>query len=90
MANSRSEKFVVLMERIKGGAMIFVGLFVIWLAYDNYMKLSAAETAMATVHIPDILVWVYDNIGLIPGVILQSILGLTASVLGIRAMLTGK
>ncbi|MGL5837240.1 MAG: hypothetical protein ACRCY3_01920 [Sphingorhabdus sp.] len=86
----KSEKALSVLERIKGGAMVLIGSIIIWFAIDNYIKLSSSEIGMAYVRMPAILEWIYDNLGLVPGVILQSIIGLALALYGLKKIISGK
>ncbi|MGO4335891.1 hypothetical protein AB4037_13350 [Labrys sp. KB_33_2] len=61
-------------ERIKGAALMLIGGVIVYFAVDNYLKVSNAQIG-TVIRMPRILEWSYDNFGLVPSVILQSILG---------------
>lgn len=82
-------KFLSTMERIKGGAMCLVGGVIVYFAIENYIKVSNAIIG-TEIRMPRILEWSYDNLGLVPSVILQSILGAAVAGYGLYKIATGK
>jgi hypothetical protein len=87
--NMQTEKTLSLLEKIKGGAMLLIGVVIIYFAIDNYIKLSSSELGIAYVRMPRIIEVIYDKFGLIPGVILQSAIGLALSAYGLRKIIRG-
>lgn len=85
--SNKSEKFLILAERIKGAAMVLIGSVIVWFAIDNYIKLSRSELGMAYIRIPRVLEWFYDNLGLIPGVALQILIGVGLAAYGARKIM---
>ncbi len=76
-------------EKIKGAAMVLIGGVIVYFAIDNYLKVSNAQIG-TVIRMPRILEWSYDYFGLLPSVILQSVLGGAIALFGLFKLVGGR
>lgn len=89
MTENSANKVVDIAQRVKGAALLLIGGVLLFFAIDNYLRVSNAQIG-TTIRMPRILEWSYDTLGLVPSVILQSILALVIMLIGIRMLVVGK
>lgn len=89
MATSGSNKVIDIAERFKGAALILIGGVLLFFAIDNYIKVTNAIIG-THIRIPRILEWSYDNLGLVPSVILHAIIAAIIILFGLRMLIKGK
>lgn len=80
--NETSTSILRWAERVKSLCMMLIGSLLVWFAVENYVKLTNSKIGMAYVRIPRILEWAYENIGLVPSVLLQIVMGVSLAVYG--------
>ncbi len=89
MTTSGSSKVIDVAERFKGAALILVGGVLLFFAIDNYIKVTNAVIG-TNIRVPRILEWSYDNLGLVPSVILHALIAAALILFGLRMLIKGK
>lgn len=89
MTTSGSSKVIDIAERFKGAALILIGGVLLFFAIDNYIKVTNAVIG-TNIRIPRVLEWSYDNLGLVPSVILHAIIAVIIILFGLRMLTKGK
>jgi len=89
MTTSRPSKVIDTAERVKGAALILIGGVLLFFAIDNYIKVTNAVIG-TNIRIPRVLEWSYDNLGIIPSVMLHALIAAALIVFGLRMLIKGK
>jgi hypothetical protein len=64
------------LDRIKGAAICAVGGVMIVFAVKNWLAIHDSTIGMAYLRAPRVVMWAYENLGVLPASILQAALGL--------------
>lgn len=87
----RNPKLLTLLNRIKGIAVIVVGIMLFAFSIENYLTLTnSLSTSTSFVKVPWILAWAYDTLGILPASILNGILGILVFGYGCRVFRTAR
>ena len=89
MTTSGTNKVTDIAERFKGAALILIGGVLLFFAIDNYIKVSNAIIG-TNIRVPRVLEWSYDNLGLVPSVVLHAIIAAIIILFGLRMLIKGK